>query len=535
MVSRSLPRGRGFFRFRAFGAFFVFAGLLAAPSAEAVFPGGEGRIGFTTSRDGNNEIYTMNSDGSSPLRLTNDAAVDAEPSISPDGQKIAFWRGSNTGCTGTDTEIWSMNADGSAQTRLTNNTAAECNPDWSPDGTKIIFSSFRDGNWEVYVMNANGTGQTRLTTVTAAYDAQPSWSPDGTQIAFLSNRPTGTGDLDVYVMNPDGTGQTLLMNNTSLENWVNWSPNSSQITFARGTSSSIASLEIFKADRNGSNQVQVTTNSARDDWPVFSPDGSMMVSASERDGNLELYRMNADGSNQVRLTNDPGMDWLPDWQALGALAAFPRPGGGTPIQVSLVPAFDRCTSANSTHVAPLAQPSCTPPVLTSQVLTTSTQGRGQGSARLTSIPGNVGTPADEADVLVKVSATDVRCLAANAACPGGAGSDFAGNVLLRTTLRLTDRNSGFGGVSATVQDLDFDVPVTCSATSDPLVGSTCSVDTSADAILPGMIVEAKRMTMSARLALRDPGPNGTGYGAGCPPTCGDGDETTYLEPGVFLP
>jgi len=33
----------------------------------------------------------------------------------------------------------------------------------------------------------------------------------------------------------------------------------------------------------------------------------------------------------------------------------------------------------------------------------------------------------------------------------------------------------------------------------------------------------------------DPGPNGTGFGAGCPATCGDGDETPFLRAGVFVP
>jgi hypothetical protein len=37
------------------------------------------------------------------------------------------------------------------------------------------------------------------------------------------------------------------------------------------------------------------------------------------------------------------------------------------------------------------------------------------------------------------------------------------------------------------------------------------------------------------MTVRDPGANGTGYGAGCPPACGDGDEGVFLRQGVYVP
>ena len=52
-----------------------------------------------------------------------------------------------------------MNADGTAQTRLTNNAASDAYPVFSPDGQKIAFTSTRDGNSEIYVMNADGTAR----------------------------------------------------------------------------------------------------------------------------------------------------------------------------------------------------------------------------------------------------------------------------------------------------------------------------------------------------------------------------------------
>ena len=62
-----------------------------------------------------------------------------------------------------NTQIYTMNADGTGVTRLTNNGAFDSSPNWSFDNSKIAFESNRDGNYEVYAMNADGTGQTRLT------------------------------------------------------------------------------------------------------------------------------------------------------------------------------------------------------------------------------------------------------------------------------------------------------------------------------------------------------------------------------------
>src|SRR6185295_5435397 len=54
-------------------------------------------------------------------------------------------------------EIYSMNADGTSQTRLTTNSAFDTEPDWSPDGMKIAFTTTRAGNSEIFVMSDTGT------------------------------------------------------------------------------------------------------------------------------------------------------------------------------------------------------------------------------------------------------------------------------------------------------------------------------------------------------------------------------------------
>ncbi len=210
---------------------------------------------------------------------------------------------------------------------------------------------------------------------------------------------------------------------------------------------------------------------------------------------------------------------------------YPRPGGATPLRVPLVPAFSACTNPNTTHVVPLAYQSCTPPVLKSPLLTTSAIGSGSGSVRLNVIAGNPSTPADEADVSISGSATDVR--------RKSDGTDYTGSVLLSTLMRITDRGSGSSGlVPGTVSDIRFSVPFNCVATASTSIGGSCTLGTTLDTLLPGMAREGKRTILSTfAFELDDAGPDGSILppSGTCPPTCGSGDESVYLRQGLFVP
>jgi Tol biopolymer transport system component len=275
-----------------------------------------GKIAFVSNRDGNNEIYSMNADGTGQTRLTNNSATDQHPFFSPLGDKIAFASDRDG-----NAEIYVMNADGTGQTRLTNNPANDQVPSVSPDGSKIAFQSDRDGDTEIYSMNADGTGQINLSNNPTSNDFSASFSPDGSKIAFQSERD---GNAEIYSMNVDGSGQINLSNSPLSDEFGSvFSPDGNKISFA---SDRDGNFEIYSMNANGTGQTRLTNNSADDNLSFFSPDGSKIAFTSDRDGNNEIYVMNANGTGQTRLTNNPATDLWPTWQTL--LSCAPPPPNG---------------------------------------------------------------------------------------------------------------------------------------------------------------------------------------------------------------
>ncbi len=161
------------------------------------------QIVFISDRDGDPEIYVMESDGSRPVRLTQAPGRDAHPYFSRDGRRVFFQspRGD-----GENTNIHVMRSDGSDVVQLTHLKGFAGVPVFSPD-EKLVAFQWRESNdfedakkWRICTMDSHG-GSFRALTPGEANDQVPNWSSDGRRLIFYSDR---TGKNQIYTMKPDG-------------------------------------------------------------------------------------------------------------------------------------------------------------------------------------------------------------------------------------------------------------------------------------------------------------------------------------------
>ena len=166
----------------------------------------DGWLVFTSTRDGDLDLYKMRLDGSGLVRLTHTLGYDGGAFFSADGKRIVFRASRPEGDAEIaqyrallaqrlvrpgKLEIYTMNADGSDVRQVTHLGAASFAPFFHPDGRRIIFASNvgdpTGRNFDLYLVNDDGTGLERITT-NETFDGFPMFSPDGKQLVFASNR-----------------------------------------------------------------------------------------------------------------------------------------------------------------------------------------------------------------------------------------------------------------------------------------------------------------------------------------------------------
>jgi len=290
-------------------------GIAFAAPAEAAWLGNNGKIVFFKAGGSQSaptaQIYSMDSNGQNQTNLSAAGGgadqLDIQPSVSPDGKRIAFVRADLATLSA---QIWVMKIDGSHQTNISNDAALanESGPAWTEDGSQILFVKQAPGDFpgaggSIWIRRANGKGTARELT-TGPNDANPAMSPDGDLLAF--SRPVG-GPRHLFVMKADGNGTPTDLGQGAKPDW---SPDSRRIVYGQAGPGPIMVVTVSHPSQ------KETLTGPFNEAPAWSPDGTQIVYMDCTSGfNCQIALMSATGTNQHDITNDQAVtDQKPSWQ-----------------------------------------------------------------------------------------------------------------------------------------------------------------------------------------------------------------------------
>ena len=293
------------------------------------------KILFTSARDDNYEVYSMNADGSDQVNLTEHRGADVEAVWSPTGDQILFVSDRDG-----IRDLYLMDPDGDNVRRVFKKDAYREDPAWSPDGKQIAYA-YAEGLGSPSFIYTATLGDQKEQLVTRGFF--PAWSPDGTEIAYITYVPIGHARRVTFVdVRTRKLTRLLPKEAMDWQNFPSWLATSDKLVFSWNKHPLPPDFDplkdrfppawrnketIYIVNRDGTDLQQLVDEAGSyAQYPASSPNGDDVLYTQEVDGHFQIFTINVNSGIRIQLTHVAGRNLGGDWfDPAYALSVSPQP------------------------------------------------------------------------------------------------------------------------------------------------------------------------------------------------------------------
>jgi Tol biopolymer transport system component len=227
-------------------------------------------ISFTSDRDGNKEIYLINSNGQDLTRITQNSVVDDHPSWANDSSGIYFYS-ENT--SNKSSNIFFYNIANKTVKQITNLEGKNSTPQISPDGKTLAYSTNRYWpGWDICLFNISSSSERCPLSGSTSY-CRATWANNSNRLAYSAGL---LSDIDGWLVDINSNNKENILSSNGSEYDLTWSPDDTHILFASDQETSgIYNLYTYKINDNPDHATQIILQSSHSlrypSWIASSP------------------------------------------------------------------------------------------------------------------------------------------------------------------------------------------------------------------------------------------------------------------------